>query len=218
MSKNLQFVVAEFGEARGWPIHQLAENLTDMVPGSTVNSMAQDVGDVCLKSHPRWGWRMNDYWQIKGLLLNQADIAIAVDADMRIVSPSRFRTIVPLVQKFGMCFAMNPRLTVKAEVQKGADSDRVLDETEGMGIAVCTAFMAFDTHNKAARAFLQEVEKEMRERPRRLPIVIWKAMFSTGFMPCILPPQWCVCDGYEGCDDPVVVHIGHDKVRKFYGF
>src|SRR6266436_656306 len=38
------------------------------------------------KEQPRYAWRSNDFYKVIGLLESQADIAIAMDCDMQIIS------------------------------------------------------------------------------------------------------------------------------------
>ena len=48
------------------------------------------------RTHPRYGWRMQDYWKVRKLLDSGADIAISFDADMRIVNREDAR-VLPLL-------------------------------------------------------------------------------------------------------------------------
>jgi len=46
---------------------------------------------------------------------------------------------------------------------------------------------------------------------------MWRAVYQTEVAPYILPPQWCVCAENVGIGNEIILHIGHDKVREFYG-
>ena len=60
----------------------------------------------------RAGWRGSDYYQIVGLLAeSDADVAIAVDKDMHIISEDAARELPNLAQRFGLCVPQNPRGT-----------------------------------------------------------------------------------------------------------
>lgn len=166
--------------------------------------------------HPRYGWRMHDYQQLMGLLESKADIAIAMDADMKIVNHS-VNALIPLTRKFGLCLPCNPRMTVLKDTLIGTDSDKMLDASLGLGYAFNSAIIALDKSNDKAIEVIYTALSLMKEKPMRLPLILWRAVYKVGFYPCILPPQWCVCDTQEGCGDEIILHIGHIGVRKFYG-
>ena len=56
----------------------------------------------------------------------------------------------------------------------------------------------------------------MKSAPSRASLVMWKAAWETGIYPYILPKQWCVCDGNEGIGEEVILHVGHERVKKYY--
>jgi hypothetical protein len=57
----------------------------------------------------------------------------------------------------------------------------------------------------------------MEKNPVRGPVNMWRAVYQAGFFPCLLPSQWCVCAEDVGIEEPVILHIGHEKVRDYYG-
>jgi hypothetical protein len=168
------------------------------------------------RSHPRYGWRMCDYWQVRGMLDSKADVAIAFDADVRIVSDS-VRAIIPLAQKFGLCLPANPRKLVKIDTEIGTDSDRILDESLGMGYAMNLAIMAYCQERDESTCMMNAYLDEMDKNPVRGPLAWWRAMWKTGWMPLLLPPQWCVCKEDIGIGNEIMLHIGHPEVAKHYG-
>ncbi len=166
--------------------------------------------------HPRYGWRCSDLYKIRGLLDSPADLAIAVDCDMRVVS-EEVRTIIPLTQRFGLCLPANPRLLVKVDAAIGADTDGRLDETRGCGFAFNSTPISFSTRHKRAREFLECFTREMERHAVRAPLALWRACWTSGFVPYLLPFQWCVCQEHVGVGDEIILHTGHERVRRFYG-
>ena len=170
-------------------------------------------------SHPRYGHRCNDLYKAVGLLDSKADICIAVDSDMLIVlSKPGVSSLIPLTVKFGMCLPMNPRWLVKTDCMIGEDSDRVLDETGGNGFAMNMSPISFFTKCDSARGVLDRYAKQMRHNVARGPLAMWRAVWKGGdfYSPYLLPPQWCVCAENCGVGDEVVLHVGHEKVSKYY--
>jgi hypothetical protein len=170
------------------------------------------------RSHPRYGWRAHDYYQAYGLLRSSADVAIAMDSDMLIVS-DRFRTLVPLVQAFGLAVPANSRIQVRVDVRLGIDSayDLDADPTEGTGFAYNLTPIAFATDSEPARRFLERYCRLMREQPGRAGLRLWQAALTSRFNPYLLPYQWCVCrpgdvDSRHIWADPIVLHVGHPEV------
>lgn len=166
--------------------------------------------------HPRCNYHMHDYFQVRAMLDSKADIVLAFDADMRIVS-DHVRSILRLAKRFGLCVPSNSRFLVRTDTLIGADSDKMLDETNGNGYALNSAIYAFETRNMAARNCLEEFCEIMLQAPVRAPLALWRAIYRTGYFPCLLPPQWCVCEADLGIGEEIVLHVGHEKVRKFYG-
>ena len=167
------------------------------------------------KDDPRYGWHMNDLWQIAYMFRSDADICIAFDADMRIASHD-IRTIIPLVKKFGLCLPANGRMVVKRDAVFGIDGGSVEDESQGNGFAINTAITALDMHNRMAMNLADTFCRIMQSEPQRAPLVWWKAIWKTGFFPCLLPFQWCVCNDHIGCGDEILLHYGHSTVKNHY--
>lgn len=212
MSMKLAIVLAEFG--------RLAPDITQFFqtwPGADIHIWKD--GDVPMPPQfagPRQGWRMNDFVKVRKLLDSGADIAISFDADMRIVNREDARVLPLLAERFGLCLPLNPRYLVRVDTAIGADSDGVLDETRGCGLSLNCSPIALNLHDSDARICAENYCDEMLARPVRGPIAWWRAIWQTGFFPCVLPPQWCVCAENVGCGNEIVLHIGHQKVRKYY--
>ncbi len=165
---------------------------------------------------PRFGWRMNDFHKVRALLDSGADIAISFDADMRIVNREDARTLPLLAERFGLCLPMNPRYMVRVDTQIGADSDGVIDETRGCGLSLNCSPIALYLHNKEAVACAEEYCRLMLRNPVRGPLAWWRAIWACGWFPCVLAPQWCVCEADIGCGNEICLHVGHEKVRAHY--
>ena len=170
------------------------------------------------QSHPRYGWRMNDYWKVRKMLDSGADIAMCFDGDMRIVDREAARTLPVLAERFGICLPINPRYTVLRDFSDGADVEGTIDQTMWFGPSVNCSPIAINLRVveglevELARAYCAE----MLAAPVRGPIAWWRAMLKTGIAPLILPPQWCVCERHLSVGNEIILHEGHASVKRFY--
>lgn len=172
--------------------------------------------------HPRYGWRMNDYWKVRKMLDSGADLAMCFDGDMRIVDREAARTLPLLADTFGVCLPINPRYLVGVDGAVGADTnwapdaaDHRKDLTGGFGTSVnCSPIaLALDGYSwKLAEAYCAEMVLD----PVRGPLAWWRAMWKTGIAPLILPPQWCVCERHIGVGGEIILHEGHASVKRHY--
>lgn len=169
--------------------------------------------------HPRYGWRAHDYYQVHGLLESRADVAIAMDADMKIVSGD-FSVIATLAQRFGLAVPMNPRLLARVDGLVGSDSTYRIeaDETRGTTFAYNLTPMAFGTAHAGARAVLAGYLERLQRNPGRGAVHLSQACFEQGYSPCLLPAQWCVCtpadfDSRHVWPNAIALHIGHADVE-----
>lgn len=166
----------------------------------------------------RYGWRAHDYYQAVGMLESSADIAIAMDSDMLIVSEG-FRVIVELADIFGLAVPINPRLLQKIDGGIGTDStyDAASDRTMGLGMSYNLTPIAFSTRHKIARTLLERYSEKLRLYPGRGAVHLVNASYEIGYQPCILPPQWCVCsprelDSKHIWREAIALHVGHKDV------
>ncbi len=210
---SIEIVFAEFGARARKPDTVMIDKY---FRGASVSFYGDhNSSPICIQSHPRYGWRMNDYYKVKGMLNSKAEVAIAFDADMEIISP-QVRTIVPLVKKFGLCLPSNSRYLVRVDTLVGADSDLKLDETYGNAYAFNAAIMALDKNNANAVSCMERYCQIMEYQPVRGPLALWRACWDTGFYPCLLPQQWCVCEKDVGIGEEIILHTGHQKVKDYY--
>lgn len=206
---KIAIILAEFGKAPD------TSNIRKYFPNSDVSVYGKvDCPDIFVPN-PRWGFRMNDYYKVQKLLESDADIAISFDADMHIVS--NYVEVLPrLAERFGLCMPANPRKLVRVDTLIGADGDRVLDETYGTGYAMNCSPIALNLHNKYAVDCAEQFCRIMESNPVRGPLAWWRAAWSTGYNPYLLPPQWCVCREDIGIGNEIILHIGHDEVKRHY--
>lgn len=167
------------------------------------------------KGHPRYGYRSNDYYKIIGLLESKAEIAIAIDDDMLIVSNSVSK-IIPLTKKFGMCLPCNPRYLVAKDTMIGEDSDKILDESGGTSFALNMSPISRKLDCKHTEKIMKSYCEEIIKKPVRGPLAMWRSIWKEGHFPCILPPQWCVCREHCGVGGEIILHLGHEEVKKYY--
>jgi len=158
----------------------------------------------------RAGWRDNDYWKVKKLL--DYDITIAFDGDMHIVS-DKVMDIVPLVKKFGICLPANSRYLVGVDANIGMDGG---DVEIGTGYALNCGIIALDNSNERAVTLVKKYLELMEKSPARGPLVWWRAIWEAGITPYLLPQQWCVCEKDIGIGNEIILHIGHENVKKHY--
>jgi hypothetical protein len=214
---SCEIIFAEFGATKFSPD---IDGIQRHFPEATITYLNEHrVRGPFYESDQRWGNRMNDYWKVRGILESKADVAICMDADTRIVS-DKVRALFPLVRQFGLCLPANPRRLVMVDTAMGADSDQKLDESLGFGHAfnMTPIAVAHGCGYEKEREVLNEYLRIMETAPVRGPLAMWRACYNTGFFPCLLPAQWCVCAEDVGCGNEVILHVGHDKVREHYGF
>lgn len=206
---------AVFPDAR---VHIRTDDPVLNVEGATVTNVDPPFD----RAHPRYGWRAHDYYQAIGLLESEADIAVALDADILIVS-DRFRALLPLTEAFGLAVPLNPRLMLGIDGRYGSDSpyEQSEDPSQGLAIGYNLTPIAFATAHAAARALLQDYAARMRVRPGRGAVHLSAASLATGFQPHPLPPQWCASsprdlDSRHIWNEAVALHIGHGDVLPYW--
>jgi len=171
------------------------------------------------KSNHRWGWHCCDYYEAKGLLESKADVAISVDSDLMFIS-EEVKTLIPIIEKFGICVPTNERQLVKVDgiYTRGNDGDYHLDEDETRGnlLTYDLWWAGFNTKDKRGRKYLEEFCRLMETNPRRAPLQMSRAALNTGVYPYSMPIQWGVGGGHIGCGDEIILHVGHTNVQDHY--
>ena len=167
----------------------------------------------------KWGYHCCDYYQIKGLLESEADIAIAVDSDLMFVS-KEVRTIIPIIEKFGICCPQNERQLVKVDGihTRGNDGDYHIGEDASRGniLTYDLWWTGFNTKDDRGRTYLKEFLRLMETNPKRGPLQLSRAAWNTGCFPYPMPKQWGVGSGHIGCGDEIILHVGHENVQDHY--
>jgi len=159
--------------------------------------------------------RTNNHYKLVGLIDADTDIAIAIDSDMDIVSAD-VRMILDLTRRFGACVPSNSRFIVKNDARVGIDGCS-MPGPAGVMHAMNFTPISFLRGHEDARRFLVSAIRESETNPTRGPVIIARAVWSSGFQPCLLPPQWCLCAPDVGIKDEIILHVGHEVVQKKYG-
>lgn len=218
---KISFIFTEFDKERPVSLNHLRyetpnyDNIKQYFPEADIKLYTEKDVDNPFEKHPRWGMRMHDYWKVKKMLEDDADIIIGLDADLLIVN-TMVRGIIPLTQRFGFCVAASSRGLIKRDARIGVDSDKQVDETLGTGFTMCPALLTINKNDERARKALETTCSLMLENPLRLPLVLWRGIYKTGYYPYILPQNWCVCEDDLGIGNEIILHIGHKKVKDFY--
>jgi len=152
------------------------------------------------------------------MLDSGADVAMCFDADMRIVDRNAARMLPRMASRFGICLPINPRYLVKVDGTIGADSDwnKCLEETIGELVSLNCSPIAINLEDSPGTELAEVYCEEMLDYPVRGPIAWARAMWETGIVPLILAPQFCVCEKHIGCGNEIILHEGHDAVKRHY--
>jgi hypothetical protein len=167
----------------------------------------------------KWGFHCCDYYQAQGLLTSNADIAISMDTDIMFTS-DQVRTILPIINKFGICAPTNERQLVKVDAihTRGNDGDYHIgeDESDGNLLTYDLWWLGFRTNDQRGRIWLEEFCRLMKTNPKRGPLQLSRAAWNTGVYPYSMPIQWGVGSGHVGCGNEIILHAGHDNVQDHY--
>tara|TARA_B100000131_G_scaffold63834_1_gene60174 strand:- start:3410 stop:4171 length:762 start_codon:yes stop_codon:yes gene_type:complete len=167
----------------------------------------------------KWGYHCCDYYQAQGLLDSKADIAISMDSDLMFVS-DEVRTLLPIINKFGICCPQNERQLVRVDgiYTRGNDGDYHIgeDETNGNLLTYDLWWIGLRTDDERGRTWLKEFQRLMETNPKRGPLQLSRAAWNTGVYPYAAPKQFGVGSGHVGCGDEIILHVGHDNVQDYY--
>ena len=171
------------------------------------------------KNNSRWGWHCCDYYQAFGLLNSSADIAISIDSDLMFTS-NEVKTLIPIIEKFGICVPTNERQLVKVDAihTRGNDGDYYIGEDKSQGnlLTYDLWWAGFNTKDNRARKYLEEFCRLMKTNPKRAPLQMTRAAWNTRIYPYSMPQQWGVGSGYIGCKNVIILHVGHKEVQDYY--
>ena len=167
----------------------------------------------------KWGYHCCDYYQAQGLLNSEADIAISMDSDLMFVS-DEVRTLLPIIDKFGICCPQNERQMVRVDgiYTRGNDGDYHIgeDETNGNLLTYDLWWIGLRTNDERGRVWLKEFQRLMETNPKRGPLQLSRAAWNTGVYPYASPKQFGVGSGHIGCGNEIILHVGHDNVQDYY--
>ena len=167
----------------------------------------------------KWGYHCCDYYQAQGLLNSEADIAISMDSDLMFVS-DEVRTLLPIIDKFGICCPQNERQMVRVDgiYTRGNDGDYHIgeDETNGNLLTYDLWWIGLRTNDERGRMWLEEFQRLMETNPKRGPLQLSRAAWNTGVYPYASPKQFGVGSGHIGCGNEIILHVGHDNVQDHY--
>lgn len=165
--------------------------------------------------HPRYGYRTADYYKFYSLLNSKADFKCVIDSDMQIVS-SDIIALIYLTQKFGFCVPYNDRQLLRQDMEISKDTQRIKDESKGLGHSYNQSPMTLWKNDVRGTEFYSNCLEIMKNDPSRASLVMWKSAWKTSCYPYILPKQWCVCEGNEGIENEIILHVGHKSIKDYY--
>ncbi len=165
--------------------------------------------------HPRFGYRTGNYFKFKGLIESTTNFVCALDTDMYIVNENIF-SLITLTRKFGFCVPPNPRELLKYDMIASKDTQVIKDKSLGNGRSYNQSPMTLWQGDECGMKYYLTCMEMMKNDPSRGSLVMWKAAWETGVHPYVLPKQFCVCAEDVGCEDEIILHIGHPKVAEYY--
>ncbi|WP_333660711.1 hypothetical protein [Chishuiella changwenlii] len=161
------------------------------------------------------GYHIADYYKFYALANATGDFNCVMDSDMEIVS-SNITALIEMTRKFGFCVPHNNRQSMVKDMRLSQNTIEIDDKSNGLGYSYNQSPMTIWKDNARGREFYNQCCKELLKLPSKASFSMWKAAWETGIYPYILPKEWCLCIGDEGIGDEVILHIGHDSVKKYY--
>lgn len=160
----------------------------------------------------RSGYRNSNYWRIRKImdLLEEFDQVCYLDNDMCVIDEG-FWDGFRLAEKFGFCIPMNPRAFVGVDADKGVDANTTPEVYHGTAWNNAVIFAS-----QKGLPFMKAILDENINRPQRGPMTMWEAAWHTGYVPYILPYQYCVCCPHLWIEKPLALHCGSVVVREYY--
>lgn len=144
------------------------------------------------------------------------DCTCYLDNDVYVVD-SAFLEGFAIAERFGVAMPINPRLTIKKELDKGVDVLPCHKELLKAIPGNLTAFNAglFYAH-KIASPFLKRAVEIQSANSGRGQANLIQTVWETGTAPYILPKNWLVCSEDCGTDNPITLHAGHRLILEWY--
>jgi hypothetical protein len=105
---------------------------------------------------------------------------------------------------------------VDGDIGQDGCKNKTYDESNGNGFSTNMSPITLDTSNNRARTLLEEYTIHMEVEPVRGPLAMWRAQWSSGINPYVLPVQWCVCNQDVGIGNEIMLHLGNQPVIDHY--
>lgn len=169
--------------------------------------------DSSLFSGRRQGWVANDYYKVRGLVHSSGDVVVAIDSDIVPVSPDVL-TLTDYIVRFGCVAPLNPRMIARVDNKIGGGGGARLECDSGL-VTNSVPFGIYKGNFKACQ-YANYVATAIERTHIRLPVVMWQIAWQMGYQPCILPPQWCVCQEHYKLPHKIILHVGHPKIHEIY--
>ena len=235
--KNVQRLVENIRQYFDLPIYIITDNWENIAWKGDYFSAEkiyfEEVERIWPKGSYREGVRNSNYYKIKFAMNNHYSSLCLLDDDMFITNKN-FIDGFDIAERFGVAVPLNPRVYIKYN-SMGADvQQKDLDEINQTPLyAPSCNFSPFFVypHHGYTTNFLNRLLSELQFNTCRGTLAIWKASWQTGLTPVYLPEQWCVCgsnaeyiknykkvlQGKEIVIEPMMLHLGHKKVREVFG-
>jgi len=171
--------------------------------------------------HPRYGNRNKNFYQIYGLTLVNYSSILFLDDDMRIVDSRVFEGF-ELADRFNLCLPINPRCFVGVDAKIGSDVPANERNAELYSATAWNCAIMFvnkiNWGKSGVKEFIDIYCEISKQTPMRMPMLLWKTIERTGFVPYPLPYPWCVCleDINNMHQKPIVLHCGHQVVKEYH--
>lgn len=183
------------------------------IPGVQTKRVTSPVKNT--DNNPRFGHRSSVYFRFLGLLESDADFKCSIDTDMYATSEDII-SLITLTEKFGFCVPHNVRQLLRQDMQLSLDTRDISDASRGLGYSYNQSPMTLWKKDPRGVKYFEYATSLMKDDPARGSFIMWKAAWETGIYPYVLPRQFCVCVGDQGCGDEVLLHLGHPQVELYY--
>lgn len=217
-------VITSFGDRRD-KVEKLTANVRRF-SDLPITVLSEDNCETFWPGHPRWGQRNSDLHKATAVLRRFYDVVLVLDDDMRIVSGT-FVNGFRLAERYGVCLPENPRRFFGVDLQVGADTRearRYADSSDDLVMpphnmtANNMGTIFADFRSPDCRQLFAVYWDFMKRYPCRGPVAMGVARWKERVSVEMLSAGWCLCAedvGHSGLE-PVIVHVGHEKVRRWY--
>lgn len=164
----------------------------------------------------RWGVRNSDYFRLLALRDSPWEVTLYLDNDLVVVD-KRFLDGFEIAKNFGMAIPLDSWVFLETELNKGKDvSDDDKQELAAAPLSSTAFGCGVVFYQQRSRDLLLAWIKAMEVRPCRGPITLERAIWQTKQFPYLLPSNWLVETTEVGIPNPIILHLGHPRVKDFY--